>query len=354
MKDNPILNYWQPILEKWYIIIFGSILSSILALIITLFIPKTYETSATILPIQSSQEDSKLGGGSSNIPNIQRQLGPKISHYLINLITSRRIAEYVVSEMNLQEKLGKISFEKAVEYLMYMIGIEENKYGLITITIQARDPKLSADIANTYVKNLEKFIRDDRVSTTKNQRIFIEEQLTKIKPELILAEDRLKNFKEKNKTITLSENVKREIEGIAKLSAQVFLEENNLVMLRSYSNDENPEIKKLIKNVSLLKQQIKEIEDNSSAINIMLEKELELARLTRDLKIKEQIYIELAVQTETLKVAEAKESKLFTLLDKAIPPERHSKPSKSRNMIFSFVGWIIISTFAIIFKSEFS
>lgn len=352
-----MLNYWKPILNKWYIIITGAILVSILALIITLFMPKTYEAKTTLLPVQPSQTDIRLPAIISNIPvisNIQRQLGIKVSHYIINLITSRRIAEYVVSDMNLREKFGKISFKKAVEYLMYMVEIDENRYGLIEITVQASEPNLAANIANSYVKNSEKFIKEDFISTAKNQKVFLGEQLIDIKRELVLAEDRLKSFKEKNKTINLTEKAKTEITRIAKLKSEIFLEENNLTMFRSYSNNENPEIKKLIQKISLLKKQVEKAEKDSPAINTMPEKEMEFARLTRDLKVKEQIYIELMVQYESSKVAGAKENKLFTLLDKAIPPERHSKPSKSRNMIFSFVGWIIISSFVIIFKSEFS
>lgn len=357
MKDSLALNYWKPILNKWYVIIIGAILVSILALIITLFIPKAYEVKTTLLPVQPSQTDIRLPAIISNIPvisNIQRQLGIKISHYIINLITSKRIAEYVVSDMNLREKFGKISFEEAVKYLMYMVEVDENRYGLIEITVQASEPNLAADIANNYVKNLEKFIKDDLVSTAKNQNVFLEEQLTYIKRELILAEDKLKSFKERNKTINLTEKAKTEITRIAKLKSEIFLEENNLNMLCSYSNNENPEIEKLIQKISLLKKHVEKAEEDSPAINTMPEKELELARITRDLKVKERIYIELMVQYESSKVAGAKENKLFTLLDKANPPERHSKPSKKKNMIFAFVGWIIISSFVIIFKSEFS
>jgi uncharacterized protein involved in exopolysaccharide biosynthesis len=77
---------------------------------------------------------------------------------------------------------------------------------------------------------------------------------------------------------------------------------------------------------------------------------LELARLTRDLKIQEAIFELLSSQYEQAKIQEAKDTPTIQVLDRAVPPEKRSRPKRAMMVILAgiaslFVG--IVFTFGL-------
>ena len=60
--------------------------------------------------------------------------------------------------------------------------------------------------------------------------------------------------------------------------------------------------------------------------------EMELVRLTRELKIQETVFTLLTQQHEQAKIAEARDTPVVQVLDKAVPAEWKSKPKTTLNM----------------------
>jgi hypothetical protein len=65
---------------------------------------------------------------------------------------------------------------------------------------------------------------------------------------------------------------------------------------------------------------------------------LELARLTRELKIQEAIFEMLTQQYEQAKIQEAKDTPTVQVLDRAVPPEKRSRPK--RKIIVLVAGFL--------------
>ena len=65
---------------------------------------------------------------------------------------------------------------------------------------------------------------------------------------------------------------------------------------------------------------------------------LEYVRAMREVKYQEAIFVLVAKQLEAAKMDEAKESAEIQVLDKAIPPERKSKPKRALIVILTVVA----------------
>jgi len=69
---------------------------------------------------------------------------------------------------------------------------------------------------------------------------------------------------------------------------------------------------------------------------------LELARLTRDLKIQETLFELLTQQYEQYKIEETKDTPTVQVLDKASPPEKKYRPKRANLILIAGIASLII------------
>ncbi len=116
------------------------------------------------------------------------------------------------------------------------------------------------------------------------------------------------------------------------------LQEENLKENIQHSYDE---IRSLEKQIQTLEHSVSNVYNPSSAPSIMLDSSL----LKMELSAQQQIYAQLKVQYESLKVTMASEQPVFQILEYAEVPDRKSAPSRGK--------LCIIITFAAFFMSVF-
>lgn len=75
---------------------------------------------------------------------------------------------------------------------------KDPKKGILTLTINSPDPKLSFDLNIFVISKLSDFIRNSLKSQAKEKRVFIEERITEVKEDLRNSENALARFKERN------------------------------------------------------------------------------------------------------------------------------------------------------------
>jgi uncharacterized protein involved in exopolysaccharide biosynthesis len=160
--------------------------SVIVTMAVSLLLPKYYRSEAVILAI--APESGGLGAALSASP-----FGGALSGSLAGLsspsdkilifLRSRTVAEMVVKRFDLlrvfnenkwdtSKEAWKTSekpplMEDAVRKLEKKVtSFRKSKEGAITITVEWKDPKLAAQIANYYVVALAEFMKDKSVNTT--------------------------------------------------------------------------------------------------------------------------------------------------------------------------------------------
>jgi tyrosine-protein kinase Etk/Wzc len=362
------LGLWDyfAILVKWRkLIVINFVTVCLIAIGVSFVLPKWYEAKATLLP-PIEQPSGALGLASvlSELPFGEFGL-PEMgspSEVFKAILESQTVAEAIVQRWNLMDVYKKEKMEHAVQALWDRSQIEITEEGLISITVEERSPELAAGIANSFVEELDRVNQLSSVSQAKNTRIFIEGRLEETQVNLKKAEERLRLFQEENKTISLPDQTAAAIQSAAELKArQVAIEIERGVLLKTLSSS-HPQVVRLQSEIAELQKQLDQIAlgtpkesrgtatDQSNAegnFNVPLLEVptvgLQLARLTREVKIQEAIFELLTTQYEQAKIQEAKDTPTVQVLDRAKPPEIKSRPVRRRIALLGGVLSIFLS-----------
>ena len=84
------------------------------------------------------------------------------------------------------------------------------------MSIETEEPQLSADILNNVIRFSDKFIRTKRNTSALEQRKWIEARLVEVKEDLSTAENKLKEFREKNRMVSGSPQLLLDQERLAR------------------------------------------------------------------------------------------------------------------------------------------
>ena len=174
------------------------------------------------------------------------------------------------------------------------------------------------------------------ITNSAQRRLFLGRQLANAKEKLASAEINLKKTQEKTGVIQLSAQGKVIIEAVARLRAEIAAKEVQIGAMKSFAAERNPELTRAQRELAGLLKQLKKLErDHSNSEGDVLvpagrvpEAALEYIRKARDVKYYETLYQLLAKQYEIARLDEANAPSLIQVLDKAVPPDKRSKPKR--------------------------
>ncbi len=231
---------------------------------------------------------------------------------LITENTPKDLASSIISSIQ-----SKIQAERIADSnLVKIIATSSNKYEVA---------KLANTTAEVYI---EKGV-DDRIRRAKELREFIEKQLIDAEQNLRIAEEKLRKFAEETKTTGVGVQLAIEL-----LSLQAKRDE----LLKIYT-EKHPD-------VVLINQKIKFIEEQLAKLP---KEEIEYARLTREVKLNEELYTLLAKRYKEAQISEADRVQPATIVTYAKEPTSPIRPNRVTNLsLGGFIGFILGIIFAFI------
>lgn len=365
-EEPTLFDYWQVIYKrKWPIMVFCSVMVGA-ALVVSLLLPKIYESTATLLPQLESNTGLGLGAllTSGAAGSAAQSLGISLpgapatpTDIFTAMLKSRIMADEVIRKFNLMEHYEKKMMQDTRLALENATRIVVSKEKVIKVTVEDKDPQLAADIANFYVSNLDHLNQTMSVSKARENRKFIEQRVAETQSELVKVENALKDFQTQNRTVAIEAQSKAMIEAAATIQAQIMAQDVQLQVMGTYLSPNNPEVARIQSNLSELRKQLQIMESGKGgkdrmpgdrlrpAITSVPALALEYGRLTRDLKVQETLYALLISQYEQAKLTEARDTPTVQVLDPAVPAERKSRPKKLLNMIIAGILSLLIGIF---------
>ncbi len=374
-EDVDLLDYWFVIRKRLAgvaALVAASVMS---ALVISLVLPKIYEAKATVL----APKEQAAGGGHMLAAALAASgagqlLGGILSpaatsrDIFVSILKSDTMARDVVEKFRLMDYYRTKFRSIAVKSLQGDTAISVSKEGAIAVSTQHADPKIVADMANSYVENLDRLFAKLGTTDASRQRAFVQERLEKTQADLRAAEEALRRFQESNKAIVLQEQAKAAIEAAAQLRGEIAAAEVQLQVMRTFATERNPDVVKLEKRLAEMKGQLGKMQFGSGldlpdhqspggparkeifvpAVRVP-QLALELVRLIRDVKVQETVFQLLTAQLEQAKIGEARDTPVVQVLDRAVVPDRKSKPRTVFNVVIAGV----LSTFVGIFGAFF-
>jgi tyrosine-protein kinase Etk/Wzc len=377
-----LLDYWRVIWKRRRVIICLFLGSVIAAAIISLLMTPIYQARATLMPVESSQGQFTAALSSlQNIPfvggAVGGALGKSATDKLVSILNSRTVAEETINKLDLikvilkeqwDEKKGQWKTEKpptmqdAVRILQKgMVKVTDDRKGLISITVEYKNPKLAADIANEYTAALQDFLNLNAISLAKRNRIFLEKQLELNKADLQKVEEDLKTYQTKKKVVAMDAQSEAAIKALADLKAQIIAREVQLGAFREFATNANPDVKRMEDELRELRLQLKRLETGSKSPHsndsigaiITLDEApavgLGYARLKRDALTQEKVFQLLTQQYELARIEEGKEDITFQVIDPAVPPEKRIKPKRTLNVMLAGVVSLFLGVLLVFF-----
>ena len=334
------------VLAKHKRIVLGvPLVAAIGAAIISLILPNSYTGTARILPPQQSASAAsallnQISGGLGNLGGIAGgAIGLRNSSDLyVGMLRSRTVADNLIGRFDLGKLYGEDRVSDTRKRLEKETAIVAGRDGIITIEVDDRDPKRAAGLANGYVDELIKLTNVLAVTEASQRRLFFERQLLQAKDNLTAAEIAARQGLQKGGLAQVDAQGRSMIEVTSRLRAQISAKEVQIGAMRTFAAEGNPELQRTQQELEALRRELARVE-GSSPIATLRKGETSggsgldnLGRL-RDVKYYEFLYELLAKQFELAKIDEAKDAVVVQVMDKAIEPDRKSKPRQ----------WLIVS-----------
>ena len=374
-NEVDLLDYWRVLRKRGRLIVGLTLVSVITTGFLSYFVmTKIYESKATILAPRES------GGAGSGLLAALAATGPRpivgdllpstgsYRDVFVAILKSRTMAQDLVDKFNLKDYYRAKYTADAIKALETTTEIKVSKEGVISVTVEDKDPKLAADLANTYITNLDRLFAKLGTTDASRQRIFVAERLEKTEKALRQAEEALRLFQETNKAIVIQEQAKTAIEEVARVKGQIVAAEAQLEFIRAFSTESNPQVLAQKRQVEEMKRHLAQMQygqgmdlpsesrnpgqarkDFQVPFTKVPELGMELVRLARDVKVQETVSGLLTAQFEQAKVNEARDMPTVQLLDKAVPAVRKSKPKTVSSMAIAGVLSLFVGIFLAFF-----
>lgn len=308
--------------------------------VITFLMPNWYTATSKLLPPQQSQSNAvailgqlgALTGGASQALGIKNP-----SDIFVAMLKSRTVSDAVIERFKLREVYDEEYMQNARKELNRNVDIVAGRDGVITIDVDDKSPQRAADMANAFIEELEGLTRKLAISEAGQRRLFFERQLKQAKDDLTQAETTLTKFQVDKKVLNPQGQASLAISAAAGLQAQIAAKEIQIASLKSFATIENPDLLRAQEELSGLKVQLAKVARGGAgdvgdvllSIGKAPEQAADYVRRFREVKYYETLFELLAKQYEIARIDEAKDATLIQALDRAVTPERKSKPKRA-------------------------
>jgi uncharacterized protein involved in exopolysaccharide biosynthesis len=339
----------------------------LLSLLYALLLPNIYTSTTRLMPPDSSPLNSNpmslfspygsaITASSGSAILAMRNPGAIFT----GILESRTVQEGVVKQFDLVHHYDAQFLETACKRLAKDSDIQnDQKTGIVTISVKADSPVLASKIAQGYVAELDRVVANNSTSAARRERIFLEGRLKEIEKDLDDSAKDLSGFSAKNRTIDIPSQGRAMVDSGIKLEDQIIQARSQLAgLLQSYSED-NVRVRATRARIAELQRQIDKMmgspeetrfDANDSAYPSVSELPalgLAFSDLERRVREEEILWDVLTRQYEAARVQEAKEIPTVRVLDVANIPERKSSPIRSRIVILGALLSLVLAFMAV-------
>ena len=335
--------------------------AALLVAVISFIMPPVYMAETKILPPQQSSSMASqlqmIGQVGAAIGLPAASLGIKNTNDLyVGLLKCRPVLDRIVDRFELMKVYHDKYRQDARRDLLKKLTVnDDKKSGIISVGVEDRDPKRSADMTNAFIDELKNINKGLSVSEAAQRRLFFEEQLKDSKESLAKAEEAMKGFQEKTGAVKMDAQAFVAIEGISRLRAQIAAKEVQVRVMRTYATSQNPDIQRAEEELRGMREQLGRLESSGGGYNPIVPTGAipavgtEYMRLVRDLKFNETLYELLLKQFEAAKLDEARDATVVQVIEQAVPPEKKIKPKRALLIAIAAVTGFFISILAVFF-----
>lgn len=182
-----LVDYLRVITSRRRMIFWVCTIAVVMTGIVSLLLPKSYAATASVVPpMDVLQKESGAGLGAIKSSMLRKAMDVSgITDMYVGILRSRSIADALIERFDLPAVYGiKKDISAVRQKLSARTSIKVTYEGIVTITVEDRDPCRAADIANAYVEELDRQNKRLFVGQASSKKIFLENRLREIEQEL--------------------------------------------------------------------------------------------------------------------------------------------------------------------------
>jgi uncharacterized protein involved in exopolysaccharide biosynthesis len=339
--------------------------AAVLATVVSFLLPVRYEAKIVLLPPQqNSSMGSALLGQLGNLGSLASLAGGSLgiknpADMYVSLLTSRTVEDAMIQRFGLMAEYHEKRMSDARrEFEHRTTAVVGTKDGLIRISVEDRDPKRAAELANGFVEEFRKLSASLAITEAARRRLFFEQQLQQAKDNLTTAEEAMRKTQQSTGVLQIDSQARSLIESAAVLRAQVVAKQVQIQSMRSFAAEDNPSLILARQELAALQAQLEQLagsqHDTGSDINLskgrVTESGMEYLRRYRDLKYNETVFELLAKEFEVAKLDEAREGAIIQVVDPAVPPDKKSFPPRLLIVIAVTIFAFFVAAFWILLQ----
>ncbi|MDG1324617.1 MAG: Wzz/FepE/Etk N-terminal domain-containing protein [Opitutales bacterium] len=195
-----LLELIRTLLQAWKTILGITILCTALAAAYALYIPEVFKAESLLAPAQEGKSGtssalSQFGGlaamagatipANSNVERVLATLETRV--FLKKFIEEKNLLPVIFEDFwdtasnSWKLQVGQEAFipEDGISPLRGAIELDQEKGGLITLSISWKDPEVAAQWANDLVKQLNEQLREQAIADSKKRVGYLEQELAK-------------------------------------------------------------------------------------------------------------------------------------------------------------------------------
>ena len=340
-SEISVLDLLIVLAEQKRVVFWVTAVFAMLAIVISLILPKRYTATVTLLPPQQNVSiGSTLGGQLGGIAALTSgafRLSSNPNEAFVGMFKSRTVEDAMIQRFGLMQEYRKQYLSEARKKFENRATVDGNgKDNLIRISVVDSDPRRAAELANGYVEQFRDLSQHLAITEAAQRRLFFQRELEQAKNNMANAEEALKQTEQSTGLIQLDSQARALIESAASLRAQITAREVQIQGMQTYATGENAQLIQAQRELEGLRAQLAKLvgsEDSAGGELIVPkgrvpEAGMEYISRLRDVKYNETIFEILARQFEVAKLDEAKQGALIQVVDPAVPPDKRSFPKR--------------------------
>lgn len=248
--------------------------------------------------------------------------------------------------------IGKRNNLEAIEWLKQSLSLSEQgkQTGILKLSFEGEDKQLIADILNHISQTY--FLQNVKRNSAEAEKslAFLEGHLPDIKTQLTVFEDKLNNYRQENESIDLGLEAQSTLKVMVELEAQL----NELTFKESEISQrftkDHPAYRSLLDKRETL---LGEKERLNQQVQKLPKTQREVLRMTRDVEVNQQIYIQLLNKVQELSIIKAGTVGNVRILDDAQSYARAVKPKKPLIVVLATLLGGMLSVAFVLVKAAF-
>ena len=337
------------------------VLVTIGAAIVSLVLPVKYRAEALLLPpkdmsVAIADNASRLADLSNLIGGVTLPTMATASDVFVRILKSRTIADRVIDSLSLMKRYGVSTRSEARLALSEFTDFRVTDEGLIHLQAIDREPARAAEMANLFIRELERMLGEVTSARTAQSRQFLEKRLAEARIELDSARLALKAFQKENKALDLDRQTELAMSSAVALKVDLSDAEVDMNVKRQTFSATHPEVVELSRRVRELRTKIQELEyggSDSSYFSLAVADAPALGARLADLKtrvaVAEKLFENLVVRYDEARIQEKRDASGMSVMDWADSPEIRWRPKRTLIVAGAFFGSLILATLVALF-----